>query len=657
MKTWLLLLVSAVSLFGQNAATTLQVADVFSDNMVLQRDIPIPVWGTARPGESIQVQFNHQTRHTTTAPDGQWRIDLPAQSAGGPFKLQVIGPDTLNFCNVLVGEVWLCSGQSNMAMSVNEVEQAEIEIAGADYPLIRLFNVDHVTSPIPLRGKCGVDWEICTPRSAANFSAVGYFFGRHLHQKLNIPIGLINASYGGTMIEAWTSARSLRNIDNLHSDLVSLEKFAAGDSSFIREYHTRLTAWKINFNGADPAFQNPAQTWKDADFDASHWDSMAVPGLWQTAELANFDGAVWFRTEFSVSSTGAGKDAVLSLGPIDDIDVTWLNGIYLGSGEQWDVPRQYTIPAGILKAGPNVLAIRVHDTGGPGGIWGEVNQYFLKTSSGDSIPLAGNWRYQQSLTASQIPPRPLSFDNPNCPTVLFNGMVSPLIPYALRGVIWYQGESNCWNAWQYRTLFPLLINDWRQHWHQGDFPFLYVQLANFLAPATEPEESDWAELREAQLMTLATKNTGMAVIIDVGDAVDIHPKNKQAVGNRLALIARKQVHREKIEASGPIFQSQKRRGNQIQLTFKYLAGGLKIKGEVLQGFTIAGADRKFYRAQAKIKGAKVLVWSDQVPEPVAVRYGWAANPPCNLYNQAGLPASPFRTDNWPGITAPRPGYQ
>jgi len=501
MKALILLLAISGSLFGQNDPLSIRLPDIFSDNMVLQRDIKIPVWGTAQPGVRVKARLADKIRETKVATDGHWRVDLPAFPAGGPFELMVIAHDTLIFKNIMIGDVWLCSGQSNMAMVVTEAANADQEIAAANYPAIRFFNVDHVTSPTPVSAECGVGWEICQPTTAANFSAVGYFFGRHLHQKLNIAIGLINSSYGGTIIEAWTSAPSLKHIPEQVETVRALEKYTNGDQTFLVEYHARQNTWQESFNGADPAFHDNKLTWKDPDFDDIQWAKMMVPSLWQGPDLENFDGAIWYRTEIYLPDSNINADLSLHLGPIDDIDVTWFNGVKLGSAEQWDVPRHYIIPATIIKPGRNVLAIRVLDTGGPGGIWGTPEQYYLKTDA-DSINLAGEWRYQLSLARNDIPPKPLSFDNPNCPTILFNGMIAPLIPYAIRGVIWYQGESNAWDAYNYRTLFPLMINDWRQHWQQGNFPFLYVQLANYLKQATDPEESDWAELREAQLFTL-----------------------------------------------------------------------------------------------------------------------------------------------------------
>jgi sialate O-acetylesterase len=626
----------------------IELPDLFSDHMVLQRGRPVPVWGTASPGERITVTLAGVARSAITSAEGTWRVDLPAMAAGGPFELVVAGKETIVCKDLLVGEVWLCSGQSNMALSVRESARADSEIAAARYPAIRLFEVNHVVSPVPLSCRCGTGWTPCDPAHIAGFSAAAYFFGRELYNAMQVPIGLINASYGGTLIEAWTSADALRDVSSTSSIIAEMEKYAAGDTAYLAQYRKKTESWKIDLNGKDPAFETPGLTWKDPEYDDTAWDTLPVPQLWE-GRLANYDGALWYRTRVSLPVSWAGQELTLTLGPADDIDVTWFNGVFIGSGEQWDMPRTYTVPSGLAKAGENLLAIRVLDNNGPGGLWGSSESYALKNSRGESIPLAGRWPVKLGLPKGSIPPSPVSFQDRNCPTVLFNGMITPLIPYALAGIIWYQGESNTWNAAQYQTLFPLMIGDWRRHWGEGELPFLYVQLANYFQHATEPGESDWAELRDAQRRTLAVGNTGMAVAIDIGDSLDIHPRNKQEVGRRLGLIARSRVYGERIEFSGPLYESMMVKKNQIYLTFRH-AEGLCSKGRPLQGFTVAGTDRKFYPARARIDGKRVVVSSTHVPQPAAVRYGWAMNPVCTLYNGADLPASPFRTDDWPGTT-------
>jgi len=398
----------------------------------------------------------------------------------------------------------------------------------------------------------------------------------------------------------------------------------------------------------------------NADFNDTDWQQMEVPKLWGQPDLANFDGLVWFRKEVEIPQSWVGKELTLELGPIDDMDTTWINGIRVGGFEtpgHWRTERKYKIGPTVIKAGRNTIAVRILDTGGGGGIYGTAEQMKLKPAGAaddTEILLAGTWRYKKSYDMQSMPsqPRPpLRVNHQNAPTALYNAMIAPLIPYGIGGAIWYQGESNASRAYQYRELFPAMIKNWRDDWQQGDFPFLFVQLANFMAVTPETVESAWAELREAQLMTLASPNTGMAVIIDIGEANDIHPKNKQDVGRRLALWALAKTYGKNVVYSGPIYKSMNVEGNKVRLDFEHLGGGLVAGGsESLKGFSIAGADQKFVWADAKIDGNTVVVSSDKVTEPVAVRYGWADNPVCNLYNKEGLPASPFRTDDWPGIT-------
>jgi sialate O-acetylesterase len=461
-----------------NSYADVRLPALVGSNMVLQRNKPLNIWGWADKGEKVTVSFRNARYAATATADGKWKVQLPAQAAGGPFSMTISGHNTIKLDNILVGEVWVASGQSNMEMPVKgwgKVLNYEQEIAAANYPEIRLFQVKHTTSTAPLDDVTPWEggWQACSPQSVPEFSSVGYFFAREIYSHQHIPIGVIHSSWGGTVAEAWTSGESLKKL---------------------------------------PAFADTVKA----------FEALAAP----------------------------------------------------------------------------------------------------KSPSG-----------------------------PNKTTLLYNAMIHPLLPYTIRGAIWYQGEANAGRAYQYRELFPTMIKDWRKHWHNGDFPFYFVQLANFKEKQSQPVESDWAELREAQLMTLSLPNTGMASAIDIGDEKDIHPKNKQEVARRLSLIARAKVYGEKIPYSGPIYQSKQITGNKVVLTFKHTDNGLVAKkGSSVKGFEVAGADKKFHLAQATINGNRVTVWSDEVSSPVAVRYSWANNPDGNLYNGAGLPASPFRTDNFQGIT-------
>ena len=503
---FVLLLVNAGVVFAD-----VKLPAVIGDNMVLQRDRAAHIWGWAEPGEEIMVSASWRTMAwgVTANKDGRWSFEMSPPNTAGPHEMTVSSKNTITIKNILVGEVWVCSGQSNMQMSVRSSANAEQEIASADYPKVRLFTVKRKVADEP-QTDCEGSWTMCSPETVPDFSAVGYFFGRELHQQLDVPVGLIHTSWGGTPAESWTRRGALESVPDCVPIVERFEEAMAKYPEAKKKYDESMIAWKEDVKKAKAEGKNP--------------------------------------------------------------------------------PRRPGAPFG------------------PG--------------------------------------------NPHSPAGLYNAMIAPLIPYSIGGAIWYQGESNAGRAYQYRKLFPAMITNWRKDWGQGDFSFLFVQLANFMAVDPEPVDSEWAELREAQLMTLALPNTGMAVIIDIGEAKDIHPKNKQDVGKRLALWALAKTYGKDLVYSGPIYKSMKTEGNKIRLDFEHVGGGLIAGGgEPLKGFAVAGADRKFVWADAKIDGNTVVINSDEVSEPVAVRYGWANNPVCNLYNKEGLPATPFRTDDWQGITA------
>jgi len=529
-------------------------------------------------------------------------------------------------------------------------------MAAADYPNIRLFTVQKKIADTP-QADCTGQWSLCKPDTIPGFSAVGYFFGRHLHKELGVPVGLVNTSWGGTVAEAWTSSDALAKMPEFKTLMARIAEAKADPDSSMQKYQAELDAWQKKVDAAGA--QGRAAI--EPGFDDSGWKDMALPATWEQAGLPDFDGLVWFRKTIDVPESWAGKELMLELGPIDDQDTTWINGIRVGAHTgpgKWQALRKYPLAANVIKAGQNVIAVQVLDTGGGGGINGQPGQMKLKpldADDTDALSLAGAWRYKVGYNLASMPPQPqppVWVNNPNAPTVLYNGMIAPLVPFGIRGAIWYQGESNAGRAYQYRELFPTMISNWRQKWNQGEFPFLFVQLANYMATQPEPGESAWAELREAQLMTLQLANTGMATIIDIGEANDIHPRNKQDVGKRLALWALARTYGRDVVYSGPLYRSMAIEGDKIRLRFDHVGSGLVAQdGGLLKGFAIAGKDRKFVWANAKIEGQTVVVSSAAVAEPVAVRYGWANNPICNLYNDADLPASPFRTDDWPGVTA------
>lgn len=656
----ILALLPWLSLAAPAAQATVRLPALVGSHMVLQRDKPLPLWGWAAPGEKVSVTFQNKT-YAAPPPDaaGRWQVTLPATPAGGPYTITVQGQNTLVLDDVLVGDVWLASGQSNMEMPVKAgpksnfkpVTNAGQEIAAANFPTLRYFPVNLALAYHPEPEAASKGWLVCSPATVAGFSAVAYFFGRELMQRYQVPIGLISSRWGGTAAEAWTSAEGLRPLPDFQAQVADIAhrttRLADEGEAFRQRQQAALNAQKF-----DKGYPPGGQPWSAADFDARAWPEMTLPGYWETVPaLKKYDGVVWFRKEIDLPAAAAGQPLSLSLGMIDDADSTWFNGVKVGSTAGYNQERRYPVPAALVRAGRNVVVVRVVDQGGNGGIAGTPATLGL-TGAGITVPLAGTWRYQVGLDPKDWPVSPFPAGPQNTPTVLFNAMIAPLIPYALKGVIWYQGESNTGRAAQYRTLFPALISDWRRHWGAPGLPFLFVQLANFKAAAPQPGPSAWAELREAQAQTLALPRTGMATAIDLGEANDIHPTNKQDVGHRLALVARRTVYGEKtLVASGPTYARMQPEGAAVRLKFTNVGAGLVAKTDTLRGFAVAGADQQFHWATARLVGNEVVVQSPEVPAPLAVRYAWADNPAATLYNKDGLPAPPFRTDTWPATKA------
>lgn len=631
-----------------HAYPDIRLAGIFGDNMVLQRNKPIPVWGWAEPGEKVTIRFNKQTKSAFAAKDGKWLLKLDTEKAGGPYALIASGKNTLTFSNVLVGEVWICSGQSNMEMPIEgwgKINNYEAEIASANYPEIRHIKIPNEVSSTPKDDITSAQWKISNPQTAGDFTATGYFFARQLYNELKIPIGLINTSWGGTIVETWTSRKAFEQSAEFKDMIAGMPSLNLDSLS---KAHRDEMMRKIEALQGTLIDKNIPVSWQDENFDDSKWAQMELPGLWEQRGLNGLDGIVWFRKSIDVSAADAGREAMLELAMIDDNDITYVNGVKAGLTNSYNAKRKYIIPAGVLKVGRNSIAVRVEDTGGGGGVYGDPGDMKI-TINGKPYSLAGNWLYRVESITSNTAVGPNDY-----PTLLFNAMVNPLIPYAMRGVIWYQGESNAGRAFQYRQSFPLMINDWRSHWGTGDFPFYFVQLASFnSANGNSREGSTWAELREAQALTLSLPNTGMAVTTDVGNATDIHPKNKQDVGKRLAAIALHQVYGKIMVSGGPVYQSMQIVGNTAVISFTNTGGGLTVKGNesTLSGFEVAGKDKIFHRAGAVINGSKIVVSSDSVSHPAAVRFGWADDAgKDNLFNREGFPAAPFRTDKWEGIT-------
>jgi len=630
-------------MFSLNSMANVRLPKLFADDMVLQRDHLIPIWGWADANEKIEIRFNKQLKSTKADKNGKWIIRLNAENAGGPYELSVKGKNHLVLKNVLVGEVWICSGQSNMAFTVNEAINAEKEINDAEYPFIRHFNVDRGVSSLPKDDVKSGKWEVSTKKTVGNFTAVGYFFAKKLYEELKIPIGLINTSWGGTGSETWTSREAFESSEEFASMIAEMPKVNLDSISqiFIKSITKRIEI----LQGSKINLDNPAQ-FKGLEFDNVSWPEINQPELWETQELGEFDGVVWLRKTITLSTEDVGKAGMLELSKIDDEDITYVNGIEVGRNNIWDAKRKYPIPAGLLKEGENTIAIRVVDGGGGGGIYGDPSDFKL-TVGNNAIPLSGKWKYQVESVKSDISPN-------SYPSLLYNAMVNPLIPFAIQGVLWYQGETNAWRAQQYKKAFPLMISDWRNKWHQGNFPFYFVQLSSFNETnGNSNNGSMWAELREAQTQTLQLPNTGMCVTTDIGDPLDVHPKNKQDVGKRLAAIALNKTYKKNIVYSGPTFKSMEIDGNKIIASFENLGSGLSTpdKYGYVKGFEIAGDDQIFYYAKAKIVDDKVVIYNENVKNPVAIHFGWADDASDNnLYNKEGFPAVPFRTDNWKNVT-------
>lgn len=626
-------------------SSSLKLPRLISDGMVLQRSKPVKIWGWAKAGECISIRFLGEEYRAITDSGGTWVVTLPELDAGGPYSMEIAGNDQqIVIDNILVGDVWLCSGQSNMVLPMERVDLLySEEIASSTNPAIRQFKVpdryDFNTSHRDLESG---QWQEANPENVLGYTAAGYFFAKALYEQYGVPIGLIASSVGGSPVESWLSEDALRRFP----EYLAVAK-ECSDRDYVKQVQERdektQAEWYHTLHRLDKGLTGQTPWYDPAYTGFEEWSTMNIPANWDEEEkLADLVGVVWFRKEITIPKSLAGKPARLLLGAIVDSDTTYLNGEVVGTTAYQYPPRKYIVPAGLLKEGKNVLVVRVVSNTGHGAF--VRDKPYQLTIDDTVIDLTGQWQYQIGAVTDPLPP--VTFFQ-NKPLGLFNGMIAPLVNYALKGVIWYQGESNTEHPSNYFQLFSALIEDWRDKWKQSDLPFLYVQLANFMPADKTPSESNWAELREQQLKALAVPHTAMAVAIDIGEWNDLHPLNKKDVGERLALGARYVAYGEHdLVYSGPIYQSMKKEENKIVLTFDHVDGGLVAKGnDKLNHFAIAGPDGKFIWAEAKIEGDRVVVWHDDIEDPAAVRYGWANNPEgANLYNKAGLPASPFRTD-------------
>jgi sialate O-acetylesterase len=647
---------------------------IFSDHMVLEKTAKVPFWGKADPGEKVTITLGEKTATTTAGDDGKWTTSLDLSDSGpGPFAVKVQGKNEIPIADVLVGEVWVASGQSNMEWTVKNTSNAEEAIAQSANPQIRQFLVKKSALPAPTDFVEGA-WTVASPETTGGFTAVGYYFAKLLNKELKTPVGLINTSWGGTPSEAWTSQEALQSVPELKDASERLLKDVASFAERNKDFAEKFSAWLKDNNRVDQK-ADPA-AFAGVDVSAEGWVPVTLPGVITGKDLPK-NGTVWLRRDIDVAEVPKNGFRPTFNG-VDGFEAFYWNGELISEFTYETAPgagprREYVIPAAKIKQGKNVAAVRIYAPSVPPAVKNDLPQFGKQSApwlaKGEtSFPDLAAGAKPAPAAPAALPPQS------HTASYLYNGMLNPIIPYAIKGAIWYQGETNAGRSIQYRTAFPLMITDWRTKWEQGDFPFYFVQLANFMGKTNTPTESGWAELREAQSQTLKLANTGQAVIIDIGESADIHPRNKKDVGERLAQIALAKDYGQDIVYSGPVYKSLKVADGKAVLTFDHIGGGLvanpvPAKYDVntgkketadlvrnspnseLEGFAICGEDKQWVWADAKIDGDTVVVWSDKVAKPVAVRYGWANNPNTNLYNKAGLPASPFRTDDFPAATA------
>jgi sialate O-acetylesterase len=638
--------IAAILLFGGISCFSLVQAQIklpaiIRDSMILQRDAKVSIWGWSSPHEKIVITFNNQRSATTADEKGNWKTQLPPTKAGGPYTLVIKGKNTLTLRDVLFGDVWFCSGQSNMVhqLNIHDVRYAK-DIAEANFPEIRQFWIPTVTHlQKPEKDLPTGYWQAAVGEKVRPFSAVAYFFARKLYQDLHIPIGIINASVGGTPIEAWISEEGLKDFASINA-VIQKNK----DTAYINNFNRRSGNFRPG-KSSDLGFISEKK-WFDISYQPRNWRNINIPGYWEDQGIHDLNGVVWYRKEIDVPASMTGKPAKVFLGRIVDADEVYINGKRIGNTTYLYPQRRYTIAADILQPGRNLFVIRVTNTAGKGGF--VPDKPYCLFAGNDTIDLKGTWEYK---VGEVFPPvvRGNGFGGislQNQPTALYNAMVAPEINYAIKGFCWYQGESNTDKPAAYAPLLSALIHDWRNKWQEGELPFLYVQLPGFMDYHYLPAESNWAVLRESQLKALSVPNTAMAVAIDLGEWNDIHPDHKKEVGDRLALGAFKLAYHKNIVYSGPLFTSAAIEGNKITISFSSTGTGLITNDKEDPGdFAIAGADKKFVWAKAKIEGDKVVVWNEAISNPMYVRYAWADNPVhANLFNKEGLPASPFRTD-------------
>lgn len=619
----------------------------FTDNMVIQQNSTLTLTGKSKPGKQVtaKASWDNQKFKTKSATDGTFKIEIPTPAAGGPHILTISDGETLTLKNILAGEVWFCSGQSNMEMPVagwGKVMNYEQEVAEATYPSIRLLQVKKTTALTPMDDvemNMG-GWQECSSATVPEFSAIAYFYARELWKELNVPIGVIDCTWGGTPAEAWTSLGTLKQVTGFQNEAAKMESLGFDKERIVAAYRQEMKEWQELFAAKDAGLNNGIPQWTASLQTGNAWKTMELPGYWENKGLDGMDGIVWFQREIDIPASWEGKEVTLHLGMIDDEDITYFNGKEIARGYGYATPRQYTVPSERVKAGKGIITVRVSDFGGEGGIHGEMKDMFAEVN-GQKISLAGSWNYRIGMTLGELPPAPMSPESSSYPSVLYNAMVNPFIQFPIKGVIWYQGEANVGREKQYTQLFQALIGDWRKQW-KADFPFYFVQLANFQKPQEVQPDSQWAALREAQAEALHVDHTGMVVAIDLGVAHDIHPKNKQEVAKRFATLSLADTY-QRGEYQSPAYQTHRVSGNRLTLTFNT---EIHARDKAIKGFIIAGPDGVFHPATATLTGkTSIVLESPEVAIPVAARYNWADCPDGNIYGTvSNLPAIPFRTD-------------
>ncbi len=646
------ILLTGASAFGQNAPPPFPtapspnaplpfVSPIFGDNMVLQRGKADTIWGWSKPGDTIRVQIGSHEATGTAGADHRWQVRIKPPAPGGPYTLTISGPQTLELHNVLVGDVWLCGGQSNMELPLRFTANAKEVAKAANDPEIRYFTVAGRPAYRPTN-LIGGSWRAVTPATAEWLSAVAFYFGRKVQRQTHIPIGLVVDAVGGSPAEAWTSAAALHTMGDFDVPLADLQRLA---DSGAPEYGNYIMHW---YDKYDTGIK---QKWFAPETNETDWKSVHVPGGFAELGVPDTPAVVWFRRKITLPDPLPAGRAAIHLGEIERMDTVYVNGTEVGGSAWVENPRVYYLRPGVLKPGENLIAIRVFKTKPDGGFLGKPEELQLVLGE-QKIPLAGEWKAKLSVDARPPHPMPIGYENwPVMPTVLYKGMLEPITPLSITGAIWYQGAQNSPRGYQYRRLLPVMIADWRRAFGQGDFPFYIVSLPAFGPRSATPTDDAWAETRESQAIAAATvPNSCLAVTIDTGDPNSLHPKQKEPVGDRLARCALAKYYHQHVVSSGPTLKSVQREPGSIVLHFAHTDGGLVVKGDKLGEFSIAGDDRKWYWADGRIKGNTVIVSSPSVPHPTQVRYAWQSNPEATLFNGSGLPAGPFRTDDWSGIT-------